>query len=251
MSSNIYKNYQVNMGLPFQIRVPASLQRESVIRDEELDSEVSEAAEEVLTPEMILKKAHEDGVMIVKEAELEALRILKEASAEAENIKKEIIEEARKQGYSDGYDQAVKQYESLVAEAEKLRAQSMEEHDKILAGIEAEAVEIILDIAKKVIGEEISQNSEAILMLVRDACEKCSNRETILLKVSPEDYDIVQEHLEEITQKVTGINKLEVRKDLSLAKGACVVETPFGSVDGGFETKLRKIEEEFMKALSN
>jgi flagellar assembly protein FliH len=237
------------MGIPFQVRIPVSLQLKNSLQFEENEEAEAEEPETYENPEKLLDKAHEDAGMIVKEAELEALRIIKDAQVAAEESKKEIFDEAREQGYSDGYKQAVEQYEALVKEAEQTREQARTEYDEALAGMESDAVEMILAIAKKVIGEEMNAKNENILQLVRQAFEKCSNRESILLKVSPDDYDFIQENIDEITSQVTGIGELEIKKDPSLKSGGCIVETPFGSVDAGYETKLRKIEEAFIKAL--
>jgi len=44
-----------------------------------------------------------------------------------------------------------------------------------------------------------------------------------------------------------GIGQLEIVKDQALKLGALILETPYGSVDAGMDTKLKKIEEAFSR----
>ena len=46
-----------------------------------------------------------------------------------------------------------------------------------------------------------------------------------------------------------GIGNLDIRKDPSLNAGDVIIETPYGTVNAGVSTKLKKIEDAFIKLI--
>lgn len=252
LSSKIFKNYQVNVGIPFQIRNPINfhtLQHAALDDEDGLEEKEGIDYTERETAENILAKAREDAELMVKEAQFEALRLLENTEREANESKIFIGEEARKIGYEEGYNEAQKQCEDILQEAESVRENARTEYREVLESVEADVVNVILDVAGKVIGEEISSNKENILHLVRQAFEKCSNKENMTLKVSPEDYAYIVENKEKLHSLVEGIGDLEIKKEGSLKAGACLIETPYGNIDAGIHVKFKKIEEAFRSVI--
>jgi len=98
---------------------------------------------------------------------------------------------------------------------------------------------------------EISTNKEVILSLIKQAFEKCSSKENVVLKVSNEDYEYVCANKDVIMGQVEGIGELDIKKDSSLKAGGCIVETPYGTIDAGMETKFKKIENAFRDVIFN
>jgi len=185
-----------------------------------------------------LEKARKQADEIIRQAELEAAKILEEAKE-------------KQKGFEKGYEEAKSQYEDLIQEAELIRENALKEYQETLQSIEKDALNIILDISRKVIGTEISMNKEKLLEMIAQAFERCSNRENITLKVSSADYDFIIENKDRILSMVEGIGQLEIVKDQALKLGALILETPYGSVDAGMDTKLKKIEEAFFKVLAS
>lgn len=245
MYNKIVKNNQVTYGMPFQLKIAANL------RNIKLQEEITSADEETVagmdidTVADIIAKAREEAEMITKEAEYEAARIVESAENEAKVRATEIEDKALQKGYSEGMENARQQNEALLQETQSIRDNAIEEHDHIIACMEAEIIEMALDIAKKVIGSEFQANPENMLLIVRQAVEKCSNRNSMLIKVSKEDYSFLNENIERLLSMVQGVGEIELKQDLSLKPGDCIVETPFGSVDAGMQIKLSKIEQAF------
>lgn len=83
--------------------------------------------------------------------------------------------------------------------------------------------------------------------MVRQALEKCSNREDLTIKVSSQDYDFLVENKEKLLSMIDGVGNLDIKRDPALKTGDCLVETSYGNIDAGVQTKIRKIEEAFLK----
>lgn len=249
MSSRIYKNSQVNIGVPFTLKSPLNF---NTIKQVEFNGDTADENAGDNAPESaqsILENARTEAEAILREARAEARRIIDAAEKEIQHKMMAAEQEASQKGYERGCCEAQKQYEDLIAEAEFIRESARTEYKEVLAGIESDAVDVILDVAKKVIGIEISFNKEDVLYLVKQAFEKCANKERIVLKLAAEDYDFAVENKNRLLAMVEGIGELEIKKDVSLKEGGCILETPYGCVDAGIQTKLKKIEDAFRELI--
>lgn len=236
------------MGIPFQIKSPLNFETikkadsfES--RNVEFEHHAKEESEE------LIRKAREEAEYIIREAQLEAAKIMESAEEEISSTRAGIEQEAWQKGYEDGAEEAKRQYEDLIREAEMIREHAKVEYKEVLAGIESNVVDTVMEVARKVIGVEISFNKDDVLYLVKQAFEKCANKENIALRVSPDDYDYICDNKERLLSMVEGVGELEIKKDTRMKEGACIVETPYGSIDAGVQTKLKKIEEAFRQAI--
>ena len=318
MSNKVYKNYQINLGLPFQVKVPLEeilmnfgesatdldtddrfdssgeeasgrygnlSMRSSIFKADGADKNLdgrdvfdgdvlfsgfdtdnagSEAEIEDLAraeAEKIIGEAREKGAEIITDANSRARTIIDEArheadayynkiheQAEAEAV--ELRESARCEGESLGRSEGKAAYDSLIAEAGRIRDDAEVEYARLLADAEGDALELILGIAKKVIGDEIEYKREKLICMIKDAFFHCTNRNEIILKVASADYDYVLENKDLLLSSVEGIDKFEIRRDLALEPGACLIETPFGNLDAGVSTRFSKIEDAFYHILA-
>jgi len=249
LSNRLYKNYQVNVGLPFEIKPALNFQTIRHMENEEDFEDKNDSFDEAMVREEIIREARIEADMIIQEAKYEAARIIEDAERSSKESYSAMVEEARIKGYEDGLKEVKKQYEDLLTEAEYIREHARIEYNDVLSSIESDAVNIILDIAKKVVGNELSTNKENIMFLIRQAFEKCANKENIVLKVSPDDYEYICENKDSLLAMVEGIGELDIKKEPSLKSGGCIVETPLGSIDASLQTKFKKIEESFRELI--
>lgn len=242
--NRIFKFDQITYGRPFQVNVPMSTLDTDSLDDSDMQEQENDA-EYVSTPDELIENARQEAELIIKEAGLEAKRIIREAREEAEREAKLQEEEAWQKGYAEGIEAANAQYEALLSEAENIKKSSAEEHSSILAGMEKEIMELVLNVARKTVAAELKLNREVVLQLLRDALNDCSNKEGASIKVSKEDYDILNEYKEELLSIAGTTSEIEIIRDASMNKSDLIIETKLGGIDAGVQTKLDKIEESF------
>lgn len=240
----IIKSYNVFIGEPAKVEEPEieeySYGNEEDDEIDEVYSELNKVSDEECV-EFSRKKAEE----ILEKARKQAGEIIEEAMAKVDEEREIILEQARKNGFDEGYNEGIEQCEDLIKEAGIIKQQAFEEYEQLLNGAEEEILSIIFDIVKKVIGREISAGKDEILFMIKQALEACTHKEYILLKVSEDDYKTVVEAKNKILAMVKGIGEFEIKTDHSLEKGSCLIETPFGSVDGSAKTRIEQIEKIF------
>ncbi len=255
MSSNkIFKHNQVNLGIPFLVKSPVTYQPPVLrvnnpgVKAEPAQQEEPSEADYQAMGEEILNKAKIEADYIIKEALLEARDIISKASVEVQELRDQALQEAGEQGYNAGTARAQEEYEGLLREANEIKEQAGMEYRQVLDSLESDAVNTIIDIARKVISKEL-ECKENILLLVKEAFEKCSKDHKAMLKLSEQDFDYVNENKEQLAGMLQRSEEVEIKKDLSLKEGGCVIETPFGSIDAGADTKFEKIVDDFEELL--
>lgn len=247
----VYKRNQVNIGNPYKLQKREV--KPSIVEDifEEVAAAKSDPDMELKISQDIVYKAKEDAALIKREAELEAERMLSEASEKVEQLITEAQQKGKEEGYRFGEELAQQHYSDLIAEALDFKERSKQEYEETILSLEQDIVKLVLDISAKVIGDLVRDHEEAIVGIVRETINSCSNRENVILKVSPEDYDIVAKNEEALKSTIKGLNELEIRKDMTLTKGSCVIDTDFGSVDGSCDVRIESIRKAFFELMGD
>lgn len=240
---SVYKRNQISMGKPLQI------QNSSPVRVAVGEPVVKQAEDPEKKAEEIIARARDEARLIIQEAESEANRILEEAQAQVEAVFAEAEQKAKEEGYRKGESLAQQHYQDLLAEAEAFRDRAKTEYEETIRSLEHDIVELSMGIARKVLGAELETSRDVVLKIAAEAIEACMNRERIILKVSADDYDYVMENIDRIRSRTGNIGQLEVRKEQTLSRGSCIVDTGYGMVDGGLQTKMEMVEQAFREVL--
>lgn len=242
--SNVYKKYQVNMGNPYQIKPKKTSQANRAIVSAQKISEQDDA-------EAMLEKVRLEAEKIIQKANDEANEMLVDAQEKIVAYMHEIEQQAKEEGYKNGEALVRQHYQSLIDEAEGLKLQAREVLESTVSSLEEEIVDTVLEIGKKVISMELSQNRDVILGLIRTALLGSSLSEEAVVHVCSEDYDYVEENKSKILLDSKNNRNVRIYKDNGMEKGECFVETGYGSVDSSIETQFDGVERSFRELLGN
>ena len=66
--------------------------------------------------------------------------------------------------------------------------------------------------------------------------------ERVTVRTSVEDYPHVIENLDALKQSLPFLCELDIRQDASLARGACLIDTGRGTVDGCVDSRVQQME---------
>ena len=199
----------------------------------------------------IIEDAKKMYLRIIEEANIEAQKILETANQEREEIHLNSAEQGNAEGYASGLAQGLNQAEGIIQQAAELKLQLDERSKRIYKEAEIEIMEMVLDIARKVIGEELTQNADVLVSLIKKALDKCAFKEKLSIRVSELDYDYVIDNKDRIVILTEGINDLEILCDKALKKGSCIVETQAGEINSGITVQLNEIEKAFEYLMRN
>ena len=178
--------------------------RDEMIRnaEEERDAIIQKAEKEAFN---IFRKKNEEAMEVKSQAEEESKLIIEHAKLEAKNIESEIkdketkiLNEARKRGYQDGFEEGYKNGESevkrLTDRIQIILNSTIEKRNEIFIETEQQIINLVLLIAKKVI-KVISENQKNVVINnVVQALRKLKSRGDVAIRVNLSDIDFTSQH---------------------------------------------------------
>ena len=189
------------------------------------------------------------GQKVLKSADYAVLAqaedIVRLAELEAESIRaaaQDAYESEKKRGYSDGLDAGKMETAAQMVDTVAAGVD-------YLAGLENRIVDLVMHAVRKII--DGFDDKDRVLGLVRKALSYAHSQKRVVLRVCPEDAEIMQEQLRDLLRDFPGIGILDLAPDPRLGKGACVLESELGLVDAGLDVQLAGIRKAFQRQLQS
>jgi flagellar assembly protein FliH len=104
--------------------------------------------------------------------------------------------------------------------------------------MEQDAVGLAIEIAKKIVGHEVSVDHEVVTMVAKNALSKLHSRTLATIHLNFDDLAYVQAHRD----KLNFHGSLEFVEDNSITPGGCLIHTESGDVDGRIESQFDEIQ---------
>ncbi len=218
----------------------------------EKKDELNQIDEDILIAKEMGKK---NADKLLQESKEQAQSMINEAEQKAESIKEEAHRVAYETGYKEGMEKAQAEQKSILKEASVkasgLLTQANKEVKEDIFQHKTELVEVIMQIAEKVMRKRFEDMPPAILPLVQDALQKMRDETQVVVRVSPTDFSFVLPVRAELKKILSSTNAtLEIEVDDSLKAGDCWVETPNGSVDARLEQQIAVLKKALEGAVS-
>jgi Flagellar biosynthesis/type III secretory pathway protein len=185
-------------------------------------------------------------------AEAEAIRL--KAIQDAERIREQARREGYQRGYDDGYHDGAREAQQradaeLQHTIETLRAHLQQviqgvhaQHEAYLKHAEAQMLDLALEVARKVVREELKLQPAHVLAIVRDALRRVHSFGRLRIRVNPLDVDLMRQNRPSLLQVVEGIEGIEIVEDRRVDQGGCIIETEQGVYNARIRTQLGEIE---------
>lgn len=201
----------------------------------------SDDPEEVAEAADIVERARQRGEEIVRRAVMEA---------------GEIERQAREAGFRDGVlsGMAQAQVDTAQAQAELARvmavvqraaAASKATHDALLRDVEREAVELVVEVARQVIGESIERDTGLVMTTVRRALERAGTLNVVRIHLHPDDEGLVRATL---AAEHGHAPAFEIVADGVVTVGGCIIDTDAGRIDARLDVQLEQIAQALLDA---
>jgi flagellar assembly protein FliH len=234
-------------------------EREAMIQSarDEADRIVKDA-ERVAFDEV--KKKQDQAQQIRQEAEDEAARIRKEAEEAAAEIERQADRkaddaetEARRKGFEEGreagFTEGRAEHERLVERLHVIINKAIERRNEIIEESEAQIVNLVLQISKKVV-KVISENQRNVVINnVTQALRKLKEKTDVIVRVNIADLDMVTSHIQDIVDRVEREHHITVAEDSTVDPGGTIIETDFGEIDARIASQLQEIEDRILELM--
>ncbi|HEY9764749.1 MAG TPA: FliH/SctL family protein [Chroococcales cyanobacterium] len=206
--------------------------------------------------EAILAEARLKALDIVQQAEMVAAQLVAEAEAKAtqtildvENNRQDILNELEQQGYAQGYQEGRSQADlegaEVVSEAIETLNKVRMAYPLAIKDNEENLLKLAIQIAERIIQEEIAMKPEICVKMLEAAIRKVSDLEHVVIKANEEDLPFLLEHEDRFREMLKNVKNLEFAASKKVARGGVLIETTAGSVDASISTQLSVLKEAF------
>ena len=160
------------------------------------------------------------------------------------------LEDARRQGYQRGFEDAsavietqlIEQREEVVHLQQKTFEGLTGHHDSLVRQLRAAIPELTMDIVRRVLGG-MQPDPDAVLRIVNEVLQGIApGPENVEISLSGRDLQLLESYESGLRERYP---QIEFRADPDLQPGDCIVTSRFGALDGRLATKLRSVDRLF------
>jgi flagellar assembly protein FliH len=128
----------------------------------------------------------------------------------------------------------------LESAIERLHLQA----DRLAAEVRADALELALVLARKIVEGEVTVNVDRVIAMARTAVRRLGESRRVVVKLSPDDAQALTAR--QAASPLAPLNagsalQVEIVGDPALGRGDCLVEGDLGAVDGRLDTRLAEL----------
>jgi flagellar assembly protein FliH len=188
----------------------------------------------------LLADASTEADSVVADARAHALKLIDDAERGVADIEKSAKELGFNQGLADGRAAAQAEMDEMLATMRGLVDMARVERHKIIETAEPEIVRLSVTIAERILHDQVAQQPETVVNMVRSAITRLVNRETVTVRVNPADIAVMREHRDNL-MALNDIDNMRVIEDQRVDRGGVVIETDAGTIDAKVSTQLREV----------
>lgn len=173
-----------------------------------------------------------------------------EKQLESQQYAEDLGQEATEKGFQTGFEKGLQLAEQDSAEKRtemnRLLEMAYEEKANIIQQAEPFLLSMSVTIAEKVIHNELNQETQQLISIIRRALKQVEEAEDITMQVCPEDYPLIIPFLEELKTYIKADSELKLIPVANLTPGGCRIHTASGSYDAMVDNQLEEIKNKLL-----
>ncbi|MGO8695064.1 MAG: flagellar assembly protein FliH [Rectinemataceae bacterium] len=194
----------------------------------------------------IRQEAEEEAARILGETEKRVAELESGARAKLDAAEREAAKKGREEGRETGYGEGKAEVERLIGRLHVILDRAMDKRAEILEQTEAQVVELVLLVARKVV-KVISENQKSVVVQnIGQALRKLKTKSDVIVRVNLADLQLATEHIKDFVQMTENAKKMTIVEDSTVDRGGCVIETDFGEIDARISSQLHELEERIL-----
>jgi flagellar assembly protein FliH len=159
------------------------------------------------------------------------------------------IEEAYQKGIQAGKDKVEQDFVDATRALLSTCQQLDSVRETIIGNSYQELQEFALSIAERILRISVREQDSTIIATIEEALQRAVKSDEFTIFIHPEDYETVAENSAEIVAGLTGLNKIVIKKDITVERGGTKIESDNCTIDATIASQLDVIREEIKKNL--
>lgn len=161
-----------------------------------------------------------------------------------------LVEESYQRGIAEGLQQSESDFGSALQALVELCRQLDQIRETILQNSVGEMQDLVLAIAEKIIRSSVLEQDATLLATIEEALHSAVKSDEFYIYVNPDDFDTVQGKSAEFIAGLNGLNNIVVKKDSTVERGGCKVESDNCTVDATIASQFDIIREQIKGRLA-
>ena len=179
--------------------------------------------------------------------------------ADAASNAKKAADEARAKGYDEGFSKGhdeglskareeveneyLEKFSGLVKIIDTVGKNLDENFASLVSLNQPRLIRVWTEMLRRMLQRQVELNSDTIDDVLMDLLSRLSDKNQIVIYVSPDDLKHLEGEIDTKFQEVLrGVKRLELKPDPSVEQGSCIVETGLGVYDARWRTQMGQIE---------
>jgi flagellar assembly protein FliH len=175
---------------------------------------------------------------LLEQAHARAGEIVAQALREASATEHDAYTEGRQAGYRDGALEARGELADAMALLQRALNESRTIHDRLLRNAEHELIELVIDVARSVLGAQLALEPALVLDTVERALARAGAQNVVRVRVHPGDRGTVTAAM---TERHGEAVPFAILDDHTVSVGGCVIDTAAGEIDARLDVQLDEI----------
>ncbi|WP_176446961.1 flagellar assembly protein FliH [Lentibacillus sp. CBA3610] len=206
------------------------------VTKQQVQSEIDQAYE-------ALQRIKDEQTTLLEQtnAEIEA------AKADWEKEKQKYIEEAKDEGYTEGFEQGkqngLEQYKQLIADAYEVVKAATEDYHSTIEQSEEAILDLAIHTAEKIIHQQLEEHPDRFMTLVKAAIKEVNDKSELAVYLHPANYHFVIRQKDELIHFDDRKLNVSFYASDALNEGSCLIEHPSGQVDASIDSQLQEVRE--------
>ena len=178
-----------------------------------------------------------------------------EAQANAKQIadkaREAAISEGQIKGYEEGLEKArqeveqeyLEKFSGLAGVIENVGKKLEDDFENLVKLNQPRLIRVWSEMLKRMLFRQVELNPNTVDSVLSELLSKLSDKNQILIYVSPEDFKHLDGKLEKnFREALRGAKKVELKADSNVEKGSCIIETGLGIYDARWKTQMSQVE---------
>ena len=195
-----------------------------------------------------LQKLNEELQSLMKQKELlinETRDAIDKEKLNWKQEKQELLTKAKEEGYQEGFRQgkedSLKQYNQLLENANSITESAMVDYHSTIERSESSILRLSIQVAEKIVKQKLSDDPVSFLPIIKAAIKELKDHSTISIYLHPDNYEFVLGQKGELEQIVDDDTRLSLYADNEIVENSCLIQHAFGQIDAGIDTQLEQI----------
>jgi len=163
------------------------------------------------------------------------------------------IEAAYQKGLQEGLQKAKDKIEQDFVDATRTLLNTCQQLDTVRETIIGNSYEELqnfaLSIAERIVRICVREQDSTIIATIEEALQKAVKSDEFTVYINPEDYETVTANSTEMIAGLTGLNKIAIKKDITVERGGAKIESDNCTIDATIASQFDVIREEIKKNL--